>query len=362
MKRIWAIGLGLPTLAVAGVWVLTPEAALKAWGHGFIDQRIAGPSALTALDDALDLRLDGVQMDRPGAIADLSAPLVERWQAKQDLRFHLGPTYADGVRAVHVEYACPPSQKGERCGISTQAKPVACPASHDAEARCYHVPLTGFAPIQFHAAVTLEATKGGWVQASGSVLALVTKADALRGALHTSGLGGLLEKIDGLSIPQGLDALQHKADLDADYDGAAEGWGFEFSFQAGGQVRSERAPVEIATGVFATARAGGDACPVDAVGAAVEDRLPELFDACFTRAKLSREYLYWGELDGDGVVKANRPAGGYTQCVDATISGWALPVHGSACTVDLVVDRRKDRPWRWTSGRPVASRQKAGHE
>ncbi len=232
MKRWLAVGLGVPTLALAGMWALTPDAALKSWGHGFIDQRASAPETWSALDDALDLRLDQLAMVRPDGVADVAAPLVARWAEQQDLRFHMGPTYADGVRAVHIEYACAPgaAPKGQRvCGASVQALPVRCPDPSEAR-RCYHVPVKLFSPVQFHAAVTLEAVKGGWVRAEGSVLSLVVKADALRRALNTVGLGPVLEKIDGLTVPEGLTALEAKADLDVNADGDAEGWALEFEF------------------------------------------------------------------------------------------------------------------------------------
>ncbi len=97
------------------------------------------------------------------------------------------------------------------------------------------------------------------------------------------------------------------------------------------------------------------------MGAAIDAQLPELMDACLGEARLLKPFLYAARLDGDGMVSRDRDNGSLVACIDATISGWALPAHGSACSLDLVVARSPERPWRWTSQRPVASRQKAGH-
>lgn len=353
----WIAGAG----AVAGgVAVMSPDDALRSWR----DEALGQPAKIltaSALDDALDLRLTDLDLNQPVAAAALAPPLLARWRDEQGLSLHFGPTYADGVRPVHVERSC--QAPGGTCSLTAAAKPMTCadPRTSDTR-RCYFIDF-GTEPVRWFAAVTLELTpppKGegqAWVRATASTLALVPYADTLDGLLQTAELGRKLAHLDGLSLADGLRQVPAPEDLDHDADGKADGWRFQFSAAAVGQLRQEAGPARIGPqhDLVATWRVGGADCPIEAVTHALEQQGAALAKICDATVAPGEGVRWSANLDLRGRPRVTFRGGDQpSACVDKAVRRFKLPTQGAECSLELVLARNTktaDRPWRWAPGR-----------
>lgn len=351
----WIAGAGA---LAGGLAVMSPDDALKSWRDEALGQP-AKALAPSALDEALDLDLTDIDLTQPAAAVGLAPPMLARWQQTQTLRLHFGPTYADGVRPVHVVRSC--EAPGGTCTLTAAARPMTCGAA-STETRCYFIDFAS-EPVHWYAAVTLQLVpppKGqghAWVSASASTLALVPYADTLSGLLQTAELGRKLARLDGLSLADGLRQVPAAEDLDADADGKADGWRFEFAAAGLGQLRQEvgPAPAGPKPDLVATWRVGGGHCPIDAVAQALEDRSAALGALCEASVGEGEGIRWAADLDPRGRPRVNFRGGDQPSgCVDKAVRRFKLPTGGAVCHLELVLGRGEgsgDRPWRWVAGR-----------
>lgn len=361
----WTLTAG--TLLTGGL-ALSPQQALTDWRAAHFEpptQILTG----SPLDEALDLQLDVLELAHPPLAAALAQPTLDRWQQERPLHAHLGPSYADGVRALHVQWPCEGADP--HCHLAATAQPARCAEASD-QARCYFIDFESH-PTHFAATLQLELVPPAHghgqaqVHASGTVLALALPQRTLQSPLNPADLNAIPLVLRGLSLAQSLHHLGHPADLRAEEDGPADGWRFELPFEASGQLRHEGEAIRLADGLTQlTWRVGGAHCPNEQLLQTLETLSRTQPPTCLS-APLSAPLRWQARLADQPrhTTPATSSKAATTRCLDGWIQEHDLQTLGQACTLELVAEQSSqeaERPWRWAAGRARTPREHVRRE